>query len=601
MITTPPGDVVALALWRVLTSPSGDVVALALQAPGPPEPVPVRYTGRAASLPWTRAPVRQRAARVASAIAPPRAAAAAAAWGAAPIVTHGAGAAWARVAGRSAPSCLPWAAAPIVLQAAAAAAWARIPQAAAATVAPWGIPPHAGQRTAVPWRAPAAQAVAASLPWWIPPRHTGAASLPWSSPAARVRDWRLLWQRGARVRWVVGGPGVTPPMLPPAEPRRPPDGDAVALDFRCPVELSDGDAAHLRFGPAACYGAWPRKRTIVVLNSAAVVRLPERTPIPVSAVRVRTGVDAIFWDVSMSLADPASLALLIADEDGPRVVEININGYVWTAIVESYDRDRRAGSRSVSVSGRSQTALLDEPYAPARARVQSADRQAQQLADEEVDLTGFTVDYGTVTWLVPGGVWHYERQTPIAALREIAAGSGAVLQSHPWDKIVQVRPRYPTSPWDWLATTPDKYISDEIILRDRMTVQSQPHYNYVLVSGEQVGVSDPIQRAGSAGDLRAEQVVDKLITAHEVALERGRNVLSDRGEQSRVTLDIPLFPPTSPDKPGLILPLQLTEVVELVAWRGLAIDCEVSAQTNSDGALVIEQSVTIERHLTDAN
>jgi hypothetical protein len=126
----------------------------------------------------------------------------------------------------------------------------------------------------------------------------------------------------------------------------------------------------------------------------------------------------------------------------------------------------------------------------------------------------------------------------------------------------------------------------------------------VLVSGEQVGVSDEILREGSAGDVRAIMVVDPLIVEHDVAAERGRNVLCDRGEQAQIDLTIPLYPASAPEMPGLVLPLQLVQVHEVVAWKGLAVGAQIEAQVRQGGngasALVIDQRVTLERHYTDA-
>jgi hypothetical protein len=216
-------------------------------------------------------------------------------------------------------------------------------------------------------------------------------------------------------------------------------------------------------------------------------------------------------------------------------------------------------------------------------------------------LTGFVAQYDTLTWVVPGGVWHYDGKTPMDAVRSIAAAAGAVVQSHPWDKSIRIVPRYPVSPWAWTTTAPDRQIPDDVILADNARTASKPLYDYVLVSGEQVGVCDPIIRQGSAGEVRAPMVVDPLITTHPVALERGRNVLCDRGEQDLVDLVMPLFPASTPGKPGLVVPLRLVEVVEPKAWKALALAVEIRAQTTDAGALVVEQTITMERHYSDAN
>jgi hypothetical protein len=340
-----------------------------------------------------------------------------------------------------------------------------------------------------------------------------------------------------------------------------------------------------------------------VRNSATVVRLPELTPIDVSRIQLAQSVDNAFVQMSMDLANPDHLELLKADVDGPKSVQITINGYVWTAIVEDWSRDREHPGKRVSVSGRSRSALLDAPYAPLRSKVAAADRQLQQLVDEELDLTGFTVDFQTITWLVPGGVFHYDAQTPIAAVATLAAGAGAVVQAHPWDDVLVIAPRYPVSPWQWASSPVDRSIQDDVILRDSSRRSSKPLYDYVLVSGEQVGVSDPIIRDGAAGEIRAPMIVDPLITDHTASSERGRNVLSDRGEQASVEITIPLFAIDIPDRPGLVQPLHLVEVVEPTSWRGLCVGVEISAtmqQSGSAAVLVVEQTVTLERHYSDA-
>ena len=290
----------------------------------------------------------------------------------------------------------------------------------------------------------------------------------------------------------------------------------------------------------------------------------------------------------------------LTEGDGPKVIEINLNGHVWTAIIESHNRARKFPGPRVTVTGRSQTALLDSAK---RSTVSDTDMQAQTLAEAELDLTGFSLDWDTLTWLVPAGAWAYQGLTPIAAVRKAAEASGAVVQSHPWDMRLRVVPRYPVSPWAWGVTAPDKQILDDIILEDSLTVVSQPVYNYVLVSGDQVGVSDPIIRTGSAGDIRADLVSDPLITTHDVAAERGRNVLSDRGEQARIDLSIPLYPISESSMPGLVLPAQLVEIVEAVSWKGLAVGTSIDVSMQSSGgasALVIKQRITLERHYTDA-
>jgi hypothetical protein len=604
MAYTPPvGAQVALALAGAYSSPPGDQVAVEFRDPDDGLPPVVRYTVGGAGLPWQAAPGRRKSSLLRYGRAVQLRARTDASWATAPGRAAAPVQPWAVVPRRAAAPAAPWTTAPR-RAAQTEQPWGRVPLRATSKPLPWGMPPRRGSDAVVPWSAPPRRAAATEAPWGVPPRRGAGASIPWALPPLRSRRIVMPWSYAPRVRWRNEGPGVDPPTEPPNTHYTPPRGNRVALALICPQQDFDGDEVPVPLGPAACYFAWPRPRRYIVLNSAAVVRLPERTPVPVSALSLRTSVDDVVWALSMQLADPAALSLLLPDGDGPKTVEVNVNGYVWTAIIESYDRERQFPAPRVSVSGRSQAALLDAPFAAVRSFVQTAERQAQQLIDEELDLTEFTADYQALTWLVPGGVWHYDALTPLAAVREVAAAAGAVVQSHPWDKVLVIAPRYPTSPWDWTATAPDKHIPDDIVIRDSLRPASAPLYDYVLVSGEQVGVSDPIQRTGSAGAIRAQQIVDKLITTHPVALERGRNVLSDRGEQALVSLDIPLFPTSAVGMPGLVLPLQLVEVVEPTSWLALAVGCEIEVQRvmqESASVLTVTQSITLERHYSDAN
>lgn len=573
-------------------------------------PAAQRYVYGSSVLPWNTAPKRARSIGTGWRHAAPVRGEPRLVWTHAPVVARSLGLPWALIPRVRRSAHLAWGLPPS-LQVSAGVPWRHVPKVTIAVGAPWGLPPVLEHGADLPWRAPPSIEIDAGLPWSTPPVLQCSAGMGWSHPSVQTRQWWLPWQHAPALQWVVHSPGVIPPDDNPPDVYVPPAGDQVAIAFACPQLVFDGDQVPVPFGPAACYFAWPRPRIYIVENSAAVVRLPERTPISVASITLSQGVDDAHWSMAMSLADPASLEWLKADAEGPKVVEITINGYVWTAIVESYKQDRQHPTRKVDVSGRSQTALLDAPYAPLRSKVLLADTLTQQLIDDELALTDFTADYSAVAaqtgiggWLVPAGAYHYDAQSAIASIKAIAAASGAVVQAHPWDKVLVIAPRYPVSPWNWTATAPSADISDDIILRDSLRPNSKPLFDYVLVSGEQAGVSDPILRDGAAGTVRAPMVVDALMTDHLATRERGRNVLSDRGEQASIDVTIPLFASSVPATPGLILPLQLVQVVEPTSWKAIATAVSISVtiqNTNDVGVLIVEQTVTLERHFTDAN
>lgn len=499
-------------------------------------------------------------------------------------------------------------------QATKAAAWgAGCPWLAAGLSAPWMAKPTTSAAPAMHWRQrlPLLERGGA-LDWTVPPSLARCAGIVWGGLLGMQRAagglWtvppkfeaplRIPWGQGHGLEWVV-----RPPPPPPAPERPPaPNGRTVALTFRCRTYIHPGQRVPLRFGNLACYAARDLQKAYVVLNSIEVVRLPDLLPIAVDAVSLASSRDTWCWESQLQLADPAQLAAVQPTVAGPRQLRITINGYAWVVAVESFGRGREFGQSRVDIAGRSVTAQLSEPYAPARSAEVSAARTMQQLAEAEVDGTDVTAQYDSVDWLVPGGAWYYDSQTPMSALLRIAAAAGAVVQSDPALPQVRIAPRYPVAPWDWTTTAPDVQIQDDIVTGERLQLQSRPNFDAVIVAGEKVGVAARVIREGEAGQTYAPQQVDQLITHADGARERGRNVLSDRGGQASVEHDIPLFPaPLGTGQPGLVLPLQLARRITAEGtWHGLATAVRITA-TRQGAAVDVVQTVTLERHYTDAD
>jgi hypothetical protein len=362
--------------------------------------------------------------------------------------------------------------------------------------------------------------------------------------------------------------------------------------------------APLNLGTSACYVVRPQRRTYVVINTVSFVRLPDRTPIEVTRISLSASRGSWGWTFDVELAGPAQLSLLKPTAAGPRQFEVVLNGYVWTGIIESFQQQREFAGGGVTLSGRSRTALLAAPYAPARVKATTEDRSMAQLVAEEVSDTGFTTDYDTVDWNVPAGAWFYDASTPLDAISTLAEASGGVVQSDPADLSLRVRAAYPVSPWLWRDTQPDHVLQEDVVLTESLQMRSAPLYDAVVVTGELAGkgVTCKVRRAGEAGQLFAQQVSSPLITVAAAGAERGRNILSDRGEQASVDLTVPLFAkPLKAGEVGVILPLDLVEVVTSEGtWHGQCESLRIEVAVEQQ-ATVIEQTATLERHYTDAD
>ncbi len=481
----------------------------------------------------------------------------------------------------------------------------------------WGSLPLARAKLDAMWRSTLARAsAAAGLKWASGPQATGGISvdwrgtqpqrrsktdLRWGHPGASRRQAVLPWGAAKPVPWIVRPPPSKPD--PEPEPQPAPPGNFIELNLGCAV-LDARGFAPLNLGVAACYVVRPQRRTYIVINSISVVRLPDRAPIQVSSISIASSVDAWGSSFDLELADSTELGLLKPTASGPRLVEITLNGYVWTALIENYGRRREWSSTGVTLSGRSRTALLAAPYAPGRVKATTEERSAAQLVAEELADTGFSSTYDTVDWLVPPGAWFYDNTPALDAISRLAEASGAVVQSHLAEASLRVRARYPSSPWDWRDRTPDHVVQEDIVSNESLQMRSAPLYEAVVVTGELAGkgVTCKVRRAGEAGQLFAPQVSSPLINTSAVAAERGRNILADRGEQAAIDLVLPLFAgPLRPGEVGRILPLDLIEVVgEDGTWHGLCTAVRTEARIG-DNAAVIEQTITLERHYTDAD
>lgn len=561
----------------------------------------VRYHHTAAALPWGLTAPRVAAVAFGWQHAAQHGIAAHLPWRPAPAVATSLGLDWLRAERVRLSTTLAWAHAPQRTAAPVVLPWRRPPRQQAAAALPWGMPPRHTAGAVLPWGHPPTRQRLTTLPWRLPPARRVAALIPYTHPPTRPRRWWLPWRKAPAVQWHIREGAVQPP-APDAPPPRyvPPFGAAVGLDFVCPQVHLPGMMIPLRFGAAACYAAYPRPRVYTVLNTASVTAVATGQAIAVEAIDIQSSQDDMHHAFALALADPSDLQWLTPTTEGPIEVQINVNGHAWTGIVEEWTREHAFPGETVRVAGRSPSALLDAPYMPARAHVETDERSAHQLADHEVSTTGFDVDWGTVDWLIPGGTYHYDASTPAAQLRTLAEAAGAVARCHPWQRTITVRPRWPVSPWEWAASAPDKTILDDYVPRlaarnatsrapvyemqiplwpgsagdkpgllkpgqlvefqalagwkaqatavrisasmedggngaralvvwQHVTLEAPPaapRFDYVLVSGEQVGVSDPIQRDGTAGTSRLPQIVDPLITTHPVALERGRNAIA---------------------------------------------------------------------------
>lgn len=390
--------------------------------------------------------------------------------------------------------------------------------------------------------------------------------------------------------WQWGGiPGNAPNLGPPIPILiRPPWG--TALHLRCPLP-----GAALRIGRTPCIliaeREIPIRRTYMTVNSAALVRWPDLTPLPCTALTVETDFDSWCWSLSATLAGPAAWVLV---QPNPLACEVQatINGQIWRFLLDVPSRNRAFNSDRTTLKGRSRSAWLHEPYTLGRNFSQLNARTMQQLGEAALDNTGWTLDWQGENWLVPAGRYT-SWNTPIGELIRLVNTTDDGLYTDPMLQIVTAQKRWPVASWLVDGETADIAIPESAILSlTQNPVYSQP-YNGVYVSGTSHGALALVKIAGTDGALQpAEPITHELLCdeAGVAARQRGLNALSDSGAGWEMDAETLFAPSASPAFP-LVPPGQ---IVYIAGLKGVSRSCKISAQWSGDG-LSVRQSVGLER------
>lgn len=507
-------------------------------------------------------------------------------------------------AARAGHAVLPWADAAQAGSGFASAGWGRnINTRGNGPRLPWGDASPARRAPRLPWGAAQPALAGPRLPWQ---RGEGAqqwARLPWQRGGSAHRQARLPWQRAgaatrtARLPWgaalLVTAPNRPLPR-PPA--LRPPSGVVRWVNLRICGPL-DPFRLHLRLGVDPCAGLFPGATTVIPARSVYMqehtlqaLRLPDLTPVPLTGLTLSADDGSVGW--TLSAQGPTDLLSLLAPVAGlPARLRVVLDGLTWEFIVEGLRRNREFARTTATITGRSATALLGEPYMPQATYLNTVPMTAEQIVQDALQFTGVSVDWRVTDWLVPDGAWSHSG-TPLSAVRRVADAIGALVQSPRTGEAVIIAPRYPALPWDWATETPDVVLASmDPVVADGFERADRPAYEGVYVSGQAQGVLALVKRLGSAPSVVMPMVTDALITHLDAARQRGESLLGATGPMASVTMTLPVL--TGSGEPGVIDPGKLVEVPDAAGtWRGLVRGTQVRWSRPS-----LLQTLTLERHL----
>jgi len=497
-------------------------------------------------------------------------------WGVAGGAPGGtAGLPWARNdRGRMVQAAAPWGAAGAAL--------------GSAPSAPWGLPTGVGAGAAAPWSRSGGFAGGAALPWGASPWAVRGVSLPWAPSSRAGTTVALPWGPAGQV---IGSIDPPPPAVVPVPPSSVPQW--VNLRFCRPA----GTGLALRFGVNPCSGLPAAGTTLIAArrsylqaHTVTAFRLPDMAVVPLDRFDLSADESAIGW--TLSATGPTTLLAQLSPTSGvPARLRVTVDGLVWEFVVEALRENWQFGQRDVTITARSASALLADPYAAEATYLNSVPMTAQQVLQDALQYTGVGLDWRCTDWLVPAGAWSHAG-TPMSAVRRVADAIGAVVQSPRVGEAVIVAPRYPALPWEWAAATPDVVLASlDAVLVHGYERSDRPDYEGVYVSGQAQGVLALVKRAGTAPALYMPMVTDPLMTHLDACRQRGGSMLGRAGPAATMTLTLPVL--TGSGEPGVIDPGKLVRVVDPAGeWRGLVRSTRVVVDMP-----LVDQTLTLERHL----
>lgn len=305
------------------------------------------------------------------------------------------------------------------------------------------------------------------------------------------------------------------------QPELPEYVGSTDLNFICLCHDLDPHNVVLNFGADDCIPSIPNRNGWYILNSLSVTRLDNGEKINVLDGNYST--DRSRWCWSYSLTVPASEITKLEPISGqPVILRIMVNGFEHHMMLENHSRSRRFAQETYSLSGRSQTALLDAPYAPTRSFLQENERTARQLCQAELDRVNSSIQLNwqlidELSWILPINSLSYSNLTPITAIKLIVESAGGFIYSEKNSNILTIKPKYKKTFWDSIAIADYDRLIPMSLTKDQSTdYELYPDYNGITLSNDQTGLTGQVKRTGTSADTLLETVNSPLFTVESM-------------------------------------------------------------------------------------
>ncbi len=386
-----------------------------------------------------------------------------------------------------------------------------------------------------------------------------------------------------------------PPVIPPEKPKPPQkplilnlrryrQPGALVLNLQKDSDRTDWEVAI--------------QRVYAVYNECYLVRLPDRTPLPVTSMTISTDANSWCWSLTANLGGPEGWALVEPQSPGfmPIEVEAMINGHVWQFLLDLPNHSRQFNNNKTALSGRSRTAWLDQPYDLLTSSYVNQPRTMNQIGEEILDGTGYSLVWEVDDWLVPSKTFIWQNMDRMSRIKKIANSIRACVYSDPKLPILTIYPRYRVQSWMLDSNPVDVTVPASALLDWSKQSDRKPYYNGVYVSGTENGVLAWVKISGTDGmQIPDQPIVESLCCDSEGIAARQRGIVelseSAMGYQIQVKT---ILTNNGIGGPSLITPMQLVKFNDIKGFvRSVSVNASLSGGWN--GVLGVKQTIELER------
>ena len=403
----------------------------------------------------------------------------------------------------------------------------------------------------------------------------------WDKGLELITSSDIAWDKAKAIHYRKN------PIQPWPKPEIPKYVGSTDLNFICLCHDVDSHNVILNFGADDCIPGLPAKNWWYILNNLEVTRLDTGQKIIVMDGNYNT--DRSRWCWSYGLTVPASEINKLEPIAGqPVILKIMVNGNEHHMLLESRNRSRRFAQDTYTLTGRSQSALLDAPSSPTRSFLQENERTSVQLVQAELDRVNSNaqLDWKLIDelgWILPINSLSYSNLTPIAAIKLIVESAGGFIYSEKNGNTLSIRPLYKKTFWDSIAIVDYDRLVPIGLVKDQSTdYEVYPDYNGITLSNDRSGLTGQVKRTGTSADTLLETANDSLFTVESMGAF-GKAKLAKAGMVEKHSLNMPISAEVGECVPGELIAFN-------AEWWGI-----VDSVSVSFNHAAVNQTVKVER------